>query len=74
MSNIKERILGALTVMSEQDAVTLWELIINNFSDWENIEEIVPDKLDIAMLQDISNNPDCSTFISNDEAMRELGL
>ena len=74
MSNVKERILGAVTVMSEKDAVMLWEIIINNFSEWESIEEIKPDKLDLAMLQEIENNPDCRTFVSSDEAMRELGL
>ena len=28
MSNIKERILGAVTVMSDNDANTLWKIII----------------------------------------------
>lgn len=74
MSSIKERILGAVTVMSEKDAVTLWKLIINTFSDWESIEEIQPDELDLAMLQEVENNPECKSFISNSDAMRELGL
>ena len=74
MSNVKERILGAVTVMSEKDAVMLWEIIINNFSEWDSIEEITPDSLDVAMLKEIENNPECKTFIPNDEAMRELGL
>lgn len=74
MSDIKERILGAVTVMSETDANTLWEIIINNFSDWDDIKEIVPDKTDIAMLNDIEKNPDCHSFVSSAEAMKELGL
>ena len=74
MSNIKERILGAVTVMSETDANTLWKLIIDNFSAWENIETVIPDETDIAMLKEIESNPDCHSFVSNDAAMRELGL
>lgn len=50
------------------------EIIINKFSGWENLSEIQPDKLDVAMLQEIENNPDCKSFVSNNDAMRELGL
>ena len=32
MSNIKERIFGAVTVMSEEDAQKVWELILSTFS------------------------------------------
>jgi hypothetical protein len=32
MSAIKERILGAITVMSEEDAIKVWELIEMRFS------------------------------------------
>ena len=74
MSNIKGRILGAVTVMSESDASTLWELIIENFSDWTKIEEITPDELDVAMIQDISNNPECQQFVSSNDVMKMLGL
>ena len=61
MSNVKERILGAVTVMSEKDANTLWGIIIENFPSWNNIEEI-------------EKNPDCRNFISSEEALKELGL
>ncbi len=74
MSNIKERILGAVTVMSDNDANTLWKIIIENFSDWENIEEISPDETDIKMLNEISSNPDCASFVSQEDVLKELGL
>ncbi len=74
MSSIKERILGAVTIMSEKDANTLWKIILDNFSEWENIEEIEPDEADLSMLKEIEENPDCKIFVSNDDAMRELGL
>ncbi|NDO19501.1 hypothetical protein FMM68_07505 [Lachnospiraceae bacterium MD329] len=74
MSDVKERIVGAVTVMSETDANTLWKLIIDNFSEWENIKEIVPDETDVKMLQEIEADTDCHTFMSSDTAMKELGL
>ena len=42
MSNIKERIFGAVTVMSEEDAQKVWDLILSTFA-LDNIEQIVPD-------------------------------
>ena len=74
MSSIKERILGAVTVMSESDADALWKIIIDNFSGWKDIGEIEPDNVDLAMLDDIEKNPDCKKFVSSAEAMKELGL
>ncbi|MCD8181406.1 MAG: hypothetical protein LUF26_08010 [Firmicutes bacterium] len=74
MSNVKERIFGAVTVMSEADAGRLWEIIINNFSDWSDIKTVAPDALDLKMLKEIETNPDCKSFMSDDEAMKELGL
>lgn len=41
---------------------------------WENIEEIKPDDLDMKMLHDIKSNPECHEFVSEEEAMKELGL
>lgn len=38
------------------------------------IEEIEPDKTDLEMLNEIETNPECKTFVSADEAMKELGL
>ncbi len=32
-------------------------------ADWKDIEEVVPDEIDIAMLADIAQNPDCKEFI-----------
>lgn len=52
----------------------------NNFitqtfgTDWESIAETAPDGWDLSMLHEIKTNPECQEFISEDEAMRELGL
>ena len=75
MSAVKERILGAVTVMNENDAQILWNMITQTFGvNWENIEEIKPDDWDMKMLHDIKNNPECHEFVSEEDAMKELGL
>ena len=42
MSEVKERILGAVTIMSEEDAQKVWDLIRATFS-LSNLEETIPD-------------------------------
>lgn len=76
MTAIKERILGAVSVMSDADAETVWELIMTNFPKrtWDDIETVVPDEWDLEMLHDAKTNPDCKEFISSEDAMKELGL
>ena len=41
MSNVKERILGAVTIMSEKDAEKVWNLIQSAFA-LNNVEEVAP--------------------------------
>lgn len=75
MSAVKERILGAVTVMNENDAQILWNMITQTFGEsWENIEEIKPDDWDLQMLDEIKENPECREFMSEEDAMKELGL
>lgn len=76
MSNIKERILGALTVMSDEDANIIWNIILNQFSDhgWDRIETVEPDEMDLKMLNEIKNDPDCNEFVSSTQLKKELGL
>lgn len=76
MSNIKERILGAVTVMSDYDAEIVWKLIVDRFSttSWDEIETEIPDEIDLQMLKEIDENPDCHEFVSSEEAMKILNL
>ena len=81
MTAIKERIMGAVSLMSNEEAETFWNLIQRNYiispktwSNWDNIEEVEPDEIDLQMLHDIENDPECKEFISSEEAMKELGL
>ena len=76
MNAIKERILGAVTVMGNDDAMKLWSFISDNFSDaeadWETIPEVEPDEIDLQMLQEIEEDPDCHEFV-NEARVRERG-
>lgn len=38
------------------------------------IKEVEPDEWDKAMIKDIETNPDCKEFVSEAEALKELGL
>ena len=42
MSDIKERIIGAVTIMSEKEAEKVWNLIQSSFV-LSDVEEVKPD-------------------------------
>lgn len=74
MSAVKERILGAVTVMSDADAEKVWELIRMTFA-LANVEETEPFPDEIAALEAYHNgDPEYCEFLSSEEAMKELGL
>ena len=50
MSNVKERIIGAVTVMSCKDAEKIWALIQGTFA-LANAEEVAPDIDELAALK-----------------------
>lgn len=76
MSNIKERIIGAVTVMNEEDAARIWKLITDTFQEkqWESIPVEEPDEIDINMIEEMKNDADCNEFVSSEQAMKMLGL
>lgn len=76
MSNIKERIIGAVTVMNEEDAARIWKLITDTFQEkqWESIPVEEPDEIDINMIEEMKNDADCKEFVSSEQAMKMLGL
>ena len=74
MSNIKERIFGAVTVMSEEDAQKVWDLILSTFA-LDNIEQIVPDPDEQAAMDAYKNgNPDYQPSVSQEDLLKELNL
>lgn len=79
MTAIKERIIGAVSLMSDKEAEDFWNLIQTRYiilprKTWDDIEEVEPDEIDLAMLKEIENNQECHEFVSKEEAMKELGL
>lgn len=63
MSNVKERLLGAITVMDEASANRLWQFVLELSDDrWDLIEEVEPDAADLEMIQEALSDPDCQTF------------
>ena len=74
MSNVKERIFGAVTIMSEEDAVKVWNLIQGAFA-LSNAEEVPPYPDEIAAINAYkSGDPEYQPSISQEELMKELGL
>lgn len=63
MTAIKEKIIGAVTVMSDADAENFWDIIVKKYSpSWDDVEEECPDEIDLQMLEAIKNDPDCQEF------------
>ena len=57
MSNVKERIIGAVTIMSEEEAEKVWNLIQASFI-LSDVEEIEPDPEELEALASlIINHP-----------------
>lgn len=63
MTDVKERIIGAVTVMSDSDAENFWEIIKGQFRTlWDDIEEVNPDETDLQTLKEIEADPECQEF------------
>ena len=74
MSNIKERIFGAVTVMSEEDAQKVWELILSTLS-LDSIEQVLPEPEEQAAINAYQNgDPDYQPSVSQEDLIRELNL
>ena len=74
MSNIKERIFGAVTVMSEENAQKVWELILSTFS-LDSIEQVLPEPEEQAAINAYQNgDPDYQPSVSQEDLIRELNL
>jgi hypothetical protein len=74
MSAIKERIYGAITVMSDEDADMVWKMIVENIPShsWNDVPSVMPDEWDKKMLGEIATDPDCHEFITEQEMLESL--
>lgn len=74
MSNVKEKIIGAVTIMNEKDAQKVWELIQGTFI-LNNAEEVEPDPDELEILKAYeSGEPEYQPAISQADLMKELGI
>lgn len=74
MSNIKERIFGAVSIMSEEDAQKVWNLILSTFA-LNNIEQEYPDTEEQTALEAYQNgDPDYQPTISQEALLKQLNL
>lgn len=74
MSNIKERIFGAVTVMSDEDAQKVWNLILSTFA-LNDLEQVMPDPDEQNALNAYkAGDPDYQPTVSQEELLKELNL
>ena len=72
MSEVKARLIGAITVINESSAQRLWDMVeqLYNAKDpWDAVEEVESDEFDRQMIREAKVDPDCSIFISPAEAI-----
>ncbi len=63
MSNIKERLVGAITVMDDASAMRLWDYVLElSGNGWGAVEEVEPDEIDLQMIREAQSDPDCRAF------------
>lgn len=62
MSAVKERLIGAITVMSEERAKALWDAIVLGSVPTEE-----PDEADMKMIGEIEDDPECLVVASEKE-------
>lgn len=73
MSVTKEKILHTIELMNDDDAMLVLDWLNSNFvmvykkREWDDIEEFMPDEIDMEIISDIETNPDCKEFISKEE-------
>lgn len=79
MSNIKERIIGALSIMNDDDAASVWAFIQDGYmvkaKTWDDIEEAEPaeDELEIIKKYN-SGDSDFLPSVTHDELRKQMNL
>ena len=78
MSAVKERLIGAITIMTENEALLLWEDLKNSYTPRNNlseVEETEPSEEEIKILDAFENDdPDYAPDTSIEDLKNELGL
>ena len=70
MTVTKGAIMRVIESMDDADAGIVLDWLNRHFNDaneWDAIEEVEMDEIDLDMLKEIDDNPDCKVFISENE-------
>jgi len=74
MTAIKERIIGAVSIMSDKDAEKVWNLIQSAFA-LGDIENVEPDEDEIAAMKAYyDGDADYQPLLTHDELLKELDI
>ena len=79
VSIFKERVIGAVSIMTESDAKKIWTMILNEFApkDFSNMyfEEVEPDE-DEKLIFDAyeSGDPEYQPYMTHEQLIAKLGL
>lgn len=78
MDAVKERLIGAITLMSVEDATSLWEYVINTHTpriSLDSIEQVEPTEEELEILEAYENGDEqYQPCISHEDLKKELGL
>ncbi|MCL2199568.1 MAG: hypothetical protein FWB80_11650 [Defluviitaleaceae bacterium] len=78
MSAVVLDVMRTIEKMDDNSAKAVFDWLSNRFQQttqtvsWDDIEEVEPDEIDIEMMKEIENNPDCKEFVSEDEMFSRL--
>ncbi len=75
MNAIKERLIGAITVMSIDEAEKLWNLVLSDYNseNWESVDEVEPTVEEINILKAYyDGSDDLQAIISHEELKKKL--
>ncbi len=78
MSEIKERIVGALSIMSDEDAESVWAFIRDGYvvktKTWDDIDEDEPDAAEMELIKKYNSDPTAfAPVVTHDDLRKQIG-
>jgi len=80
MASMKAQIIQVVEQMDDDTIFSVWDMITRHFDTplkkitWDDIEEVEPDEIDLAMMAEMENDPDCTVYITQDELLAKRKL
>jgi len=75
MTAIKERLIGAITIMSDGDAKILWDMIEKEYVIKRKVKEIIPTQEENTVLDAYEGGDEkYQPYMTHDEVLNELRL